>query len=40
MNMNCKIAMDLVELYKSDVVSQETADAIREHLKECPDCRR
>ena len=34
MNMNCKIAMDLVELYKSDVVSRETADAIREHLKE------
>ena len=40
MNMNCKIAMDLTELYKSDVVSEETAKAIREHLKTCPDCRR
>lgn len=40
MNMNCKIAMDLTELYKSDVVSKETAEAIRGHLKTCPDCRR
>ena len=40
MNMNCKIVMDLAELYKSDVVSRETAEAIREHLKTCPDCRR
>lgn len=40
MNMNCKIAMDLTELYKADVVCEETAQAIREHLKTCPDCRR
>jgi hypothetical protein len=32
--------MDLTELYKSDVVSEETAKAVREHLKTCPDCRR
>jgi predicted anti-sigma-YlaC factor YlaD len=32
--------MDLAELYKSDVVSKETAEQIRAHLKTCPDCRR
>ncbi|MBQ4464442.1 MAG: zf-HC2 domain-containing protein [Oscillospiraceae bacterium] len=40
MNMTCKVAMDLAELYKSDLVSAETADAIHAHLKTCPDCRR
>lgn len=40
MSMNCKIAMDLAELYKADLVSPETAAAIRAHLKTCPDCRK
>ena len=40
MNMTCKVAMDLAELYKADLVSEESAVAIRAHLKTCPDCRR
>lgn len=40
MNMTCKIAMDLAELYKADLVSEESAQEIKAHLKSCPDCRR
>lgn len=40
MNMTCKIAMDLAELYKDDLVSEESAQEIRAHLRTCPDCRR
>lgn len=39
MNMTCKIAMDLAELYQVDLVSAESAEAIRSHLKTCPACR-
>ncbi len=39
MNMTCKMVMDLVELYKEGIVSRESAEAIREHLKTCPECR-
>lgn len=37
--MNCKVVQDLAELYAERLVSAETAQAIREHLKTCPDCR-
>lgn len=40
MNMTCKVAMDLAELYKADLVSEESAEEIRAHLKTCPNCRR
>ena len=40
MNMTCKIAMDLAELYHADLVSAESAKTIREHLKGCESCRK
>ncbi len=40
MNMTCKIAMDLAELYKAGIVSKESADAIRRHLRSCEACRK
>ena len=40
MNMTCNTARDLAELYKADLVSEESAKAIREHLRTCPECRR
>ena len=40
MNMTCNTARDLTELYKADLVSEESAKAIRAHLKTCPSCRR
>lgn len=40
MNMTCKLVRDLAELYQENIVSRESAQAIREHLKSCPDCRR
>lgn len=40
MNMTCKIAMDLAELYKAGIVSKESAEAIRSHLHSCEACRR
>lgn len=39
MNMTCSFAMDLAELYHENLVSPETADAIRSHLKTCTHCR-
>lgn len=38
--MNCKIAMDLTELYLDGLVSEESAAEIREHLRSCPACRK
>ncbi len=40
MNMTCKIVRDLAELYQENIVSRESAEAIRTHLKTCPECRR
>ncbi|MBQ9111786.1 MAG: zf-HC2 domain-containing protein [Oscillospiraceae bacterium] len=40
MNMTCKLVRDLAELYQENIVSRESAQAIREHLKDCPECRR
>lgn len=38
--MNCKIIQDLAELYMEQLVSPESVQAVREHLKTCPDCRK
>ncbi len=40
MNMTCKVAIDLAELYLAGVVSEESAKAIRGHLKTCAACRK
>lgn len=40
MNMTCEVARDLAELYHENLVSTESAKAIRAHLKECGRCRR
>ena len=40
MNVSCDMVMDLISLYNDGVASEETCRAIREHLKECPACRR
>lgn len=39
MNMTCKVAMDLSELYHAKLVSPESAQEIRAHLKNCEKCR-
>ncbi|MCI8388245.1 MAG: hypothetical protein HFE63_07275 [Clostridiales bacterium] len=40
MNISCDMAMDLIALYNDGVASEDSRQAIREHLKGCPDCRR
>lgn len=40
MNMTCKVAMDLSELYHAKLVSPESAQEIRAHLKNCDKCRK
>ena len=39
MEITCDIAMDLVDIYTSGAASEETENAVREHLKTCKDCR-
>ena len=36
---NCDVIRDLLPLYEDNVVSEETAQMVREHLKDCPACR-
>jgi len=40
MNLTCDIVMDLVSIYKDKLASQSSCEAIEEHLKECPACRK
>ena len=40
MNLTCDIVMDLVSIYKDKLASQSTCEAIKEHLKECQNCRK
>lgn len=35
----CHIVKDLLPLFVDDVVSEDTANAVRDHLEECGDCR-
>ena len=39
MKISCNVIRDLLPLYEDGAVSQETAELVREHLKDCPDCR-
>lgn len=39
MNITCNFVTDFVELYHENLVSPETALAIRSHLKTCTNCR-
>lgn len=39
MNITCNFVTDFVELYYENLVSPETALAIRSHLKTCTHCR-
>lgn len=36
---NCDVIRDLLPLYEDNAVSQDTAELVREHLKDCPACR-
>lgn len=38
-DVSCEVIRDLLPLYEDDVVSEETAELVREHLKDCPACR-
>ncbi len=37
--INCNIIRDLLPLYEDGVVSEDTAQLVREHLEGCPACR-
>lgn len=37
--INCAVIRDLLPLYEDNAVSEETAELVREHLANCPDCR-
>ena len=39
MKNECKIVADLLPLYVEDLVSEETAEYVKEHLQTCPACR-
>ncbi len=39
MKLTCGIVMDLLPLYEEDICSEETRQAVEEHLKECHTCR-
>lgn len=38
--MKCNIVKDLMPLYAEGLCSEETADEIREHLEDCPECKK
>ncbi|MBQ9131645.1 MAG: zf-HC2 domain-containing protein [Clostridia bacterium] len=38
MKNECKIVADLLPLYVEDLVSEETAEYVKEHLQDCPAC--
>ena len=38
--MNCKVIQDLLPLYVDDCCSQESAELVRKHLNDCPQCKR
>lgn len=40
MEITCDIAMDLAELYICGAASDESTEAVRHHLRNCPECRR
>ncbi|MBO4422950.1 MAG: zf-HC2 domain-containing protein [Clostridia bacterium] len=40
MNINCEMARDLLPMYKDRCLSSSSETALREHLKNCPSCRK
>ena len=38
MKLDCCVVRDLLPLYVENMVSEQTADYIKQHLAECPDC--
>ena len=38
--VNCSIIKDLLPLYADGVLSQETAQAVKDHLETCESCRK
>lgn len=38
--LSCRITQDLILLYTDGVCSQESRQAVEEHLKQCPSCRK
>ena len=38
MKMDCCVVRDLLPLYVENMVSDQTAEQIKQHLAECPDC--
>lgn len=40
MKLNCKIVEDLLPLYVDNVCSEQSKQAVEEHLKECENCRK
>lgn len=40
MNINCEMARDLLPLYKDGCLSESSEEALRGHLRTCPECRR
>ena len=38
MKNECKIVRDVLPLYLEDMVSEETADFVKEHLVKCTEC--
>ena len=40
MKMSCEMAMDLADVYFSGNASEDTKNAVKEHLAECSECRK
>ena len=38
MKNECSVVRDILPLYLENMVSEETAEAIKEHLEACPEC--
>ena len=38
MKNECSVVRDILPLYLENMVSEETAESIKEHLESCPDC--
>ena len=36
--MNCEFARDLIILYAEDLCSDKTAEELKAHLEQCPEC--
>lgn len=39
MKHECSVVRDILPLYAENMVSEDTAESIKEHLENCPDCR-